>query len=51
MSKSDIKSFPVYLPIDKFNKLDELAKKKRIPRTRLVEAEIDKLLAREEKSK
>lgn len=45
--KQVLKSFPVYLPVDKMSALNALCKSKRIPKTRIVEAEIDKLLKRE----
>lgn len=49
MEQEKIKSFPVYLPECKFDKLNEISKKKRTPKTKLVEAEIDKLIEEDKK--
>lgn len=48
MSKAEkLKSIPVYLPAEKHQALKDIATKKRMPKTRLIEAEIDKLIKRE----
>jgi len=47
MSKPKIKPIMVYLPEDKHTALKAISDTKRQPITRLVEAEIDKLLKRE----
>lgn len=51
MEQEKIKSFPVYLPESKFDKLNDLSKKKRTPKTKIIEAQIDKLLEEEELTK
>ena len=42
-----LKSIPVYLPADKMVALTAISAKKRMPKTRLIENEIDKLIKRE----
>ena len=45
--KTKLKSIPVYLPDEKHTALHSISDKKRLPITRLIEAEIDKLIKRE----
>lgn len=45
--KEVLKSIPVYLPEAKRKALDAISIKKRLPKTRLIEQEIDKLIKRE----
>jgi hypothetical protein len=47
MAKQKLKSIPVYLPDAKLTILRQLSEDKRTPITRLIEAEIDKLIKRE----
>lgn len=42
-----LKSFPVYLPIEKYLQFNALCKVKRLAMTRVAEAEIDKFIKRE----
>lgn len=46
--KARIKSFPVYLPEGKYDTFKELCDTKRMPMTRIAEAEIDKFIKREQ---
>lgn len=41
-------SFPVYLPQEKYDEFKRVCKAKRMPMTKIVEVEIDKLLKREQ---
>ena len=43
-----LKSFPVYLPEEKYRLFNSLCKTKRMPMTKIAEAEIDKFIKREQ---
>lgn len=45
--KIKLKSIPVYLPTEKHNAVKQISAKKRVPITRLIEAEVDNMLKRE----
>lgn len=40
-------SFPVYLPQDKYDAFKKMCQSKRMPMTKIAEAEIDKFMKRE----
>lgn len=44
---TDLVSLPVYMPYAKYKQLSEICKGKRMPMTKIVEAEIDKFIKRE----
>lgn len=44
---TDLVSLPVYMPYAKYKQLSGLCKVKRMPMTKIVEAEIDKFIKRE----
>ena len=48
IKKTKLKSIPVYLPNEKHEALNRISEKKRIVKTKLIEAEIDKLIKRED---
>lgn len=47
--KATLRSVPVYLPEEKHLALDAISVEERMPKTRLIELEIDKLLKRKGK--
>lgn len=47
IEKIPLKSFPVYLPVEKYKQFNDICKVKRIAMTRAAEAEIDKFIKRE----
>lgn len=49
-NKQTLRSVPVYLPEAKHAALDRISEIKRMPKTRLIEQEIDKLIKRENNS-
>ncbi len=44
---TDIISFPVYMPFAKYQSFSKLCTDKRMPMTKIAEAEIDKFIKRE----